>query len=248
MIADKYWYIFFGKVLPERALVSIPGQIAELKVNGKLIGGMTTTVLVSQVTIQINLFEKCSNIYTLKFAIEDGLRVQLDALGYINSCGYDLEITQMIDSSGYVEVFGVNIDDTNKFPQMRPKKFSDIMMLFTTDQGEYLRLCLSDLREAIRTPKDTGFFCYRSIECLRQYFVYANKLDGNDSGIKSWDLLRNELGIERENIDFVKTYADPVRHGGQTIFSGGERMKMFTITWDIIDKFVVYACNGYKKT
>jgi hypothetical protein len=250
MISGCCTYIFFGKVLPERANVHIPPQIAEVTdLNGKKIGEMTSFIVASQITIQVTLTQKFNEIITLKNDIEDAIRVQVDVLGYTNSCGYDIEITQVMDLSGNIQVFGVNIEDTDKFPLKRPKKFFEIMPLISTEQGDYLRLCLSDLREAIRTPKDTGFFCYRSIECLRQYFVDINKLNNqkDKDRKKSWDIFKGELDIERLNIDFIKEYADPVRHGGKKSYSAAEGKKMLEITWEIIDKYIAYASNGYKK-
>jgi hypothetical protein len=252
MTSRCYTYIFFGKVLPERADVHIPPQIAEVTdLNGKKIGEMNTSIIASQITVQVTLTQNFENeILSLKNDIEEAIRVQVDLLGYTNSCGYDIEITQVTDLLGNFRVFGVNIDDPNKFPLKRPKKFFEIWPLFSTKQGDYLRLCLSDLREAIRNPKDTGFFCYRSIECVKQYFVDAYKLNNQDDKDrkKSWDIFRGELDIEREKIDFIKEYADPVRHGGKKSYSAAEGKKMLEITWEIIDKYIVYACNGYKKS
>jgi hypothetical protein len=125
------------------------------------------------------------------------------------------------------------------------------MLIFSKENSEYLRLALSDLREAIRNPKDCGFFCYRSIECLRQYFVYKNNLDNqkNRDKIKSWEILGKELDVDNDEIkSIIKPYADPARHGVRVYLSTTERQKIFDLTWKIIDNYVVYASNGYKKS
>jgi hypothetical protein len=252
MSSESYTYIFFGKVMPERANVNISPMTGEIKnLNSEKIGEMKTSILLSQITAQItqnNLIQNYDEMLTLKNALEDAIRIQLDVLGYTNSCGYDIEITQVTDLAGNVQVFGVNIENTDQFPLKRPKKFFEIMTLFSTNKGEYLRLSLSDLREAIRNPKDTGFFCYRSIECLRQYFVDVNNLNNqkDKDRQKSWKIMRGELSIDRQKINFVKEYADPVRHGGKKPYSSAEGKKMLETTWEIIDKYVIYACNGYK--
>ncbi|PKL57827.1 MAG: hypothetical protein CVV34_05495 [Methanomicrobiales archaeon HGW-Methanomicrobiales-5] len=253
MSPESYTYFFFGKVMPERANVNISPLMGEMKnFNGEKIGEMKTSILVSQITAQITQntqIQKYDELLTIKNALEDAIRVQLDVLGYTNSCGYDIEITQVTDISGAVRVFGVNVDNTDQFPLKRPKNFSEIMPLFSTETGEYLRLSLSDLREAIRSPKDTGFFCYRSIECLRQYFVDANKLNNqkDKDRQKSWEILRSELDVDRQKIDFIKLYAGPVRHGGKKQYSAEEGKKMLDMTWEILDKYIIFACNGYKK-
>lgn len=244
-------YIFFGKVIPERANVTITPLINEIRnLNGERIGEITGGIYASQITVQVTLTkEEIDNIRTLKNAVDEVTRTYLDVLGYTNSCGYEIEITQAMDLSGYIEVFGVNLSDPNKFPLQRPKTGQEILNLLSNTNGDYLRLCLGDLRESLRKPKDTGFFCYRSIECLRQYFVDANKLDNqkDKDRNKSWAILRDKLDIDRNKIYFIKKFADPVRHGGKISYSGDDATKMYAITWEIIDKYIIFACNGYKK-
>ena len=201
MKSESHTYIFFGRVLPERANVNISSLNFEWKnIEGEVIGELNTSILVSQINAQITLKQRPDELITLKNGIEEAMRVQLDLLGYTNSCGYDLEIIQVTDLLGNIEVFGANIDDTNQFPLKRPKKFNEIIPLFSTEKGDYLRLSLSDLREAIRNPKDSGFFCYRSIECLRQYFVDHKVTNNIEKDKKSWIIFRDELNIDYPKI------------------------------------------------
>ncbi len=247
MKSESHTYIFFGRVLPERANVNISSLNFEWKnIEGEVIGELNTSILVSQINAQITLKQRPDELITLKNGIEEAMRVQLDLLGYTNSCGYDLEIIQVTDLLGNIEVFGANIDDTNQFPLKRPMKFNEIIPLFSTEKGDYLRLSLSDLREAIRNPKDSGFFCYRSIECLRQYFVDHKVTNNIEKDKKSWIIFRDELNIEKDDILFIKEFADPVRHGGKKPYSADDGKKMFEITWKVIDNYIIYACNGYQ--
>lgn len=263
MTIESYTYIFRGTVLPERANVNISTPLtAEMTdLNGKKIGEMTTSIVASQITVHVTLTQKFDEIFilkndgknaifTLKNDIEDAVRVLVDVLGYTNSCGYDVEIAQVKDSSGKVHVFGVNTHDVKKFPLKRPKTFSEIMPLLSAEQGDCLRLCLSDLREAIRSPKDKGFFCYRSIECLRQYFVNVNNLDNNkfEDRKKSWDILEHELDVGHDKVKTLEGSAKFARHGDKKPYSAAEGEEMLETTRGIIDKYIVYACNGYKKS
>ncbi|MEO6697704.1 MAG: hypothetical protein ABIN45_06870 [Gammaproteobacteria bacterium] len=178
-------YTFFGKVHPERCNVSIPEVRAKVGTLGDEIHGeLRYYISCSQATATFVCEKPVANVYTLKNNVEGSIRAALDALGYALACGYDLEVTEVIDSLGNTPiVFGVNIPAVEKAAAESGVTFEVIMNLFGDARGEYLQRCLSDLREAIRAPKDTGFFCYRAIESLRQFFRHENRAtDDNSEG------------------------------------------------------------------
>jgi len=245
-----YIYTFFGKVFPERADVNIPLWTAPLlDLKQKKIGEIKTFIGASQISIRITSSEKLENIGMniglLKNFVEEWIRIQVDILGYTLGCGYDVEITQLIDPDGHTTVYGVNLEDVKAFEAKRPKKFLEIMNICRDPtKRDYLRLCLSDLREAIRCPKDIGFFCYRAIESLKRYFVDTLNLENDEK--KAWETFRSTLDIDRQKIEFIKQFADPVRHGGRKPFKAEEGKKILDYTWEIVDKYIVFAYNGYK--
>ena len=63
----------------------------------------------------------------------------------------------------------------------------------------------------------------------------------------SWELLRSELDVDRVEIETIKGFADPIRHGGAGGISDSERANIFTLTWSIVNKFIKYANAGYQK-
>jgi hypothetical protein len=251
MSNDSHSYIFFGKVFPERVNVYFsPPIVLNIKnEEAEIEGVLTIYVDLSQIAIRFESKQIVKNCYTLKNIIEDAIRMLLDTLGYTLGCGYDVEITSMIDSLGNPQiVFGVSIKpNIEEFKSKRPKTFQEIFPLFFDERGNYLRLCLSDLREAIRKPKDTGFFCFRAIESLTHYFANKNSLDKKKDSKKIWEIFKDEVGIIEEDIRSIMDYSDPVRHGGTINISPEERQKILDLTWEIVDKYVKFAKNGYKK-
>lgn len=239
-------YTFFGKVYPERCNVSITELHAQVKsLDGDVDGVVRYFISLSQVTATFVGGRPVQNIYTLKNTVEDVIRVALDALGYTLACGYDLEIIQMIDSVGNPPVvFGVGISAIENSAARAGVKLENIVSIFGDRKGQYLQRCLADLREAIRAPKDTGFFCYRGIESLRQFFLQEMK--AKDDKV-SWELLRSELAVDRVEIETIKGFADPIRHGEGGGISDSERANVFTLTWNIVNKFIKYANAGYQK-
>jgi hypothetical protein len=239
-------YTFFGKVYPERCNVSIVELHAQVKsLDGDVDGVVRYFISLSQVTATFVGDRPVQNIYTLKNTVEDVIRVALDALGYTLACGYDLEINQVIDSVGNPPVvFGVGISAIENSAARAGVKFENIVSIFGDRKRQYLQRCLADLREAIRVPKDTGFFCYRGIESLRQFFLQVMK--AKDDKV-SWELLRSELAVDRVGIETIKGFADPIRHGGGGGISDSERANVFILTWNIVNKFIKYANAGYQK-
>ena len=245
-VTNDVQYTFFGKVHPERCNVSITEIRAKVGAPGDEIHGeLRYYISLSQVTATFVCEKPVANVYTLRNYVEDAIRVALDALGYTLACGYDLEVTEMIDSLGNRPiVFGVGIPAVENAAAQGGVSFEAIMSLFADARGAYLQRCLADLREAIRIPKDTGFFCYRAIESLRQFFLRDKAAKDEKS---SWKILRSELGVDRADIDAVKALADPVRHGDSAGISDDQRAKTFQLTWGIVNKFVKYGNAGYKK-
>jgi len=245
-MADKFIYIFFGKVFPERAYVKIPEVTFNYNIVEEVIKGTAfVEVIMSQIIVKFESETIVGNIYSLKNYIEDSVRLIVDSWGYILSCGYDIEITSMIDSIGYKEVFGVNFDNVEKSIKARPKKFNEVFDLLSRMDNNYLRLCLSDLREAIRKPKDTAFFCYRAIESLRQYICdeYDCKKDKN-----RWEKFNTVFGLTIDDFEDILEYAKPARHGENKYISGEVRVKIINFTYSIIDKFIVYAYDKLVKS
>ncbi|MBE9006276.1 hypothetical protein IQ259_14725 [Fortiea sp. LEGE XX443] len=237
-------YTFFGKVLPERANVTI-SQIAYrlIQPDTGIDGNLIVSIALSQVTARFTASNEIADLLTLRNYVHDAIRVELDILGYVNGCGYELEITQVADSLGNQPIiFGVGIPvlaDEN-----RSVDFEKVFNLFQDSRGNYLRLCLADLREAIREPRDMGFFIYRAIEALMQSFRTDDSKRGKQ---QAWESLRSELSVSEDSIRQLEKVANSFRHGDTKYISDAEKGELFKIAWDIVDKYIKFACNGYQK-
>ena len=240
-----YRYTFTGVVHPERAVVNVSTITWRLDPPAvPIVGKLTVTIAVSQVTAVFEAENEVSDLNTLKNYVADAVRVEVDTLGYLNGCGYEVEIVQLIPAEATTPlVFGVGIPALGSDSSELPSRFLEIMQVFQDPRGSYLQRCFADLREAIRSPKDTGFFCYRGIEALRQFFVLESGAKGHKN---SWDELRQALGVERATIDYVKDFADPVRHGAAKPIADHERAEVFRKTWAVVARFIEFAKRGYK--
>jgi soluble cytochrome b562 len=240
---DEYVYTFFGKVFPERADVNIALTSFEIKSNDKLIWIVESMVMKSQIIARLRSKKKNENGYLLRNHIETCVRQQVDTLCYLQACAYDVEITSM-DSDTDTLVFGVNIRDIEDFKSKRPVSIPDIIKIFSESKGKYLRLCFSDLRSGLRYEKDSAFFWYRAIESLSQYFKQELKLI---NAKQSWEKLRDELDVTESDLMYIKQFADPTRHGSASVITEVDYQRTLDITWDVVDKYIKYAANGYVK-
>ena len=244
MIKDIF--IFTGKVFPERADVSMPtitlsdlkSETKGTKLNGKLV----VSIAYSQISATLTA-ETDQDIFTLRIAVEHVIRNIVDSLGYFTGRGYDIEITSCTDSSGKQTVFGVGIPELEQYTRERSINLIDLYVKVVSKSKE-LQFALANLRESIRSPWDTGLFCYRAIDCIRKRFVLATDKPEKDE--LSWERLKEALRIDRSWIDVIKGPADKQRHGFSPEFMNTERIKVMENAWKIVDRFCEYALNGYK--
>jgi hypothetical protein len=235
-------YIFSGRVVPERALLDTSEflfkAVASVDVPE---GDLYIQIIKSQVAARFMCVGSVTNIFTLRNIVEDATRTLLDAVGYHRGYGYDLEIVQMIrPDSSEKRVFGIDVPVLVGACEQAGVTFQHIMVALGARDGAYLRHALADLREAIKSPKDTGFFCYRAVESLMNCVVARNGVSLDKA--EGWELFRASYSIDREQVMAIKTFADPVRHGNLSQLyqvSDQDRSRLFTSAWQIVNRFII---------
>ncbi len=169
------------------------------------------------------------------------LAVALNSYGYLSGRGYDVEITSVVDPNGQQTVFGVGIRELEKTKDDRPLSFEELLSVMS--KSPHLHRALGDLREAIRSPFDTGLFCYRAIECVRQHFKEDKDGDNNSP---SWECLRQNLRIERSWIQPLENLSKEQRHGSSPYMSESERVRLMQHAWKVVDRFCVYIRRNFQ--
>lgn len=239
-------YIFNGRILPERVSADMaPDQ--ELKVSipeANLDFDVTISIRASQVAIIVDSASQVTDVGTLKNQVERLLRIIVDANGYLEGRGYDVEITSVVGPGHQYIVFGIEEYALQKAKSERPVGFAELWdILISGERSAPLQRALGNLRDAINSPHDTGFFCYRAVESLRHAFI--DPTDGEDRR-SSWERLRIALVVDRSWIDYLRDFGDPQRHGGTPYMSGADRTLAMQHAWKVVDRFVEYARRDYK--
>lgn len=239
-------YIFIGKVLPERVDFSLtPHGIEALTSTGSTFT-INISIQKSQIFMEINSDIEINDISTLRNGMMDFVRMYTDIFGYLNGYGYGIEITSVILPNNEQIIFGVQIPELVQDSENRPvKDFQNILELCQKPENISLRLALTDLNLSILYPKDTGVFCYRSIESIMQFFNDGDPKNTEDRK-RAWGLLNNNLRTSKQWIDYVSSFALNVRHGTITPLTSDQRVEVMKHAWKIIDRFILYLTNGRK--
>ena len=255
-----FTYTFFGKVLPERTFVTL-GPIPKMKIQTILPDGnmdyeAQVVIDTAQIMVVAHSPISIADLETLRNSVEKVVRGIVDAFGYIEGRGYDVELTSAIDSAGdRWQIFPIEIGAIQATKNERPLPFGELCGLLIAGAGvlgndagfklSQLRIALGDLREAIRSIDHSAFFCYRAIECLRQCYLELNSPISDATRKDSWERMREELCIGRSWIDDIETASIPERHGGHEGTKAEGRNALMIRTWRVIDRFVMSAQMGF---
>lgn len=177
--------------------------------------------------------------WTLKNIVEQDVRKMVDLAGYTLGISLDVTIDTVTMGGEMPFVFGPEI------PILFARRQENPLVLSREQQSMLLTApgfaeALADYREAMRTPLQTGFFCYRAVETLMQTFKGA--VDDRDR--PAWEALRAALNVDRAGIDVVKQHADWARHGRARGLTDGERAALFTFTEIVLDRYMAFVLDG----
>lgn len=239
-------YMFSGRILPERVAAEVvPPQKLSIDVpDANLSFEATISVHASQVSVIVDAGSDLIDIPTMRNYVEWSVRILFDGYGYINCLGYDVEITSVVGPKGEHTVFGVDMKAIGESESEPPVDMAELWMLLTSGpESVALQRSLADLREAIRKPHDTGFFCYRAVESLRQAFVEPK--DG-DNTKRSWERISSALQIDRSWITLLEQFGKPQRHGETPYMSGDDRIQALKRARTVVGRYVEYTRRGCK--
>lgn len=232
-------YLFYGVVLPERAQLSLQLSVQFTHVTSGISGKADVSIVLNQVAVWVDTDTEW-DIFDLRNTIRNLLQNELAIIGYLEGYAYDLEIARILNRTlGVDYVFGIDIPciaDRNKSIN-KIERLSLIRQKSSGPEGVLLHRCFNDLMMAMKAPDDTGFYCYRAIESLRQHCILKFNIPG-DKKLEQWRKLQDIAQCDEATIRNIKCAADSVRHGNYSSITSNEREYLFTKTWDIVDSYI----------
>lgn len=230
-------YVFQGSILPNRANMDISDEVKTSITRGQHQGEVTIHFEGADIIVEFDLEGDLVNILTFRNLVRNIVDSVVTPVCYLTGTNLSFELSSVRAPNEKTHTFGVSVPEVDGLddPDSLFGELSRIMSLYDGDGGNYLRSSLRDYYLAMDSPLDTGFYCYRAIESLRQNF----QTEGMSSG-DAWPVLRDRLGIDKSDIMTVKELADDRRHGDIIDVPGQDREEILNLTWDMIMKYVDY--------
>ncbi|MDO8487083.1 MAG: hypothetical protein Q7S45_02225 [Candidatus Curtissbacteria bacterium] len=229
-------YIFFGKVHPERAALTLPETKGEVgQKDGDFKGTIKVLVILSQITVELDTTSKY-HIIDLKNSVENFVHAMVDTYGYLKGYAYSVEILSVfIPETGHDEVFGIDVVQITEDEKNRPLNYNDALQLALKIPELYM--VLKDLRDAIKRPYDTFFHCRRATETIAKYFTAARNEDTD------WSIAIDKLKLDDEELKSIGRAGSGQRHGNYKSVTGSERVEIMMKTWRVVDSFIRYLAS-----
>lgn len=232
-------YLFYGVILPERAQLTLQFGLAFEHLTSGVCSQAKVSIILNQVAVRVESQHEW-DIFDLRNVVKTILQNELAMIGYLKGYAYDFEVTRVLNQSRGIDcVFGIDIpciaDRANSI-----ELNSAILKLRQKTVGHngiFLYRCFNDLVSSMKHADDTGFYCYRAIESLRNHCA---ALHGMSTAVKAeqWGKFREVSGCDEPTLRTIKEAADPLRHGGIAGMTAAEREKLFTATWDVVDGYL----------
>lgn len=227
-------YIFFGVVVPERADLGLQNARRSLEdpASGATIGSIQVDIEHSQVLIHLDI-AMVVDFGTVRNLAYSETKLFINAAALVLGGGYDLDIRKGFNlTMGVVETFKPRSTPIVKFIETHRKVDPmDVVRATYGPHGAFIAYALEDLADGLRTSgRNAMFFFYRVFDSLREHMKALH--DGNEKA--QWEKVREVTGIPRADIDFIKGFADPVRHGAGTSYTAAEIERAERLAWTAI--------------
>lgn len=232
-------YLFYGRVLPERAQLTLSCEFDFSHVVSSVEGHAKLSILLNQIAVSITTAQAW-DIHDLRNVVANILRDQLSMVGYLTGHAYDFELVRVLsDERGVDYVFGIDVPciaDRRSATDLG-MALNNLRRKNSGPAGVFLHRCFADLVSALKDADDTGFYCYRAIEALRNHSALAAGLLDASRSVQ-WDKFREVAQCSEDSILSIKHEADSLRHGGVTALSSEGRTSLLSRTWDIVDAYL----------
>ena len=230
---------FSGIIHPERLGLSIGTVEQELGTDGVLRGSMKFSISNGQLIAYVEWDNDREDYFTLRNIVQAAVEPMTNIASFLKGYAFGVEVVQIFD-----EELNKSQAFSNEIPSLvernKKRELTEVKAIYPLccgPDGLYLRRCLNDLNLAIRHPDDTGFYCYRALESLKQFFGF---LRAEKDDRKQWQAMASVLGGKEEDIKPIKDLAFPARHGVPDPITDQQRKDIFLKTWDLVERFVDY--------
>lgn len=237
-------YLFCGVVRPERAPLSLETALEFTHVVTGFTGIAKVSIVLNQVAVCVDS-EHEWDLFDLRNVITHIVQGELAMVGYLKGYAYGCEIVRVLNQDRGIDyVFGIDVPCIAGRGESADLAAVLARLRETSSgpRGVLLHRCFADLASALKNADDTGFYCYRAIESLLQHCAAVHP-GSTANKASQWRKFREVAGCGEERLRSIKAAADPQRHGSVFALSSGEREKLLTSTWDVVDGYLRSASS-----
>ena len=229
-------YIFTGQIHPERYGWGVnPIHDVVVVHHDGAQSRMRVSIIASQVTVTVHT-DSTDSVGDMKNRVSRQVRNLTDSLGFVAGAALNVEILACITPDGQHSVFNT------AFPEIldNPVDSSESQRVFNAlvrqaGRSRFIRMALSDLKNAISEPLDTCVNSYRAVESIRQEYLPGGTDDG-PARKQSWSRLREAIGVAQSDLDWLRELATPRRHGAPIDQPEEQRERALRIARQVVEK------------
>lgn len=237
----KETYLFEGVVYPERAQLSLNLGLRFSHIASGKPAEARISVILNKVAVWVDTYEEW-DVYDLRNVVRTMLQNEISFLGFFKGFSYEVEVTRVLNRKLNVDfIFGIDIACiTERCRSVSDENIAKLRDKFIGVDGIFFHRSLNDFIAAMKNADDTGFYCYRAIESLRQQCARKYDIDLKNKG-QQWEKLREISGTEETILREIKSAADPTRHGDVHSMDSTNRAALLTKTWNIIKSYLDHS-------
>jgi hypothetical protein len=230
-------YFFSGRIHPERYEWGINPiyDVIVLHHDGAK-SRFRIGISASQLTVMVQT-DSDDSLLEMKNRVSRQARNLADALGHVTGAALDVEILTCVSPEGEHYVFNTAFDGLIKdAPGSEASQHIFNVLVRQAGQSQFVRMALSDLRNAIREPLDTCANCYRAVESIRQEYLVEGEPDTGTARKQSWARLREATGMEETELRWLAERAAPRRHGTPIDATHEDRERALRIARHVVEE------------
>jgi hypothetical protein len=198
-------YLYEGLILPERAQLSLQFEVHFKHLTSGVSAAARVSIVLNQVAVWIYTDVEW-DILDLRNLVKTILQNQIAVIGYLKGYAYEVEIRRVLHSDlGIDYVFGIDIPciaERNKSIDL-DARIALIREKTIGVEGVLLKHRFNALVMAMKNSDDTGFYCYRAIESLRQHCIIKFNLNPENKSMQ-WKKLREIAQCDEDTIRSIK--------------------------------------------
>jgi hypothetical protein len=239
-------YLFSGEVLSEGSPISVDTSIEISDFRSK----QEITINISIVLNNIAVWAHSKYEWyapDLKNIIVKTLYDELELIGYITGCAYELYMGRVISKNvnpiSDVDVLCVSNQYSSGEYFEESYKTTPVLV---GSEGVLLNRCFNNLVLAMKHPVRKNYYCYQALDSLRSHCQIKFELRKSDTKDK-WENFISVSSCTEHDIKEVEDSVGQICPDNGVLSSGNNPREIFEITWSVIGSYIKNGLTSHAR-